>query len=162
MDLGGDLSVLEPSVVFQVMNMAGITGEIKFVTPESVASFYFRSGELIYATIDSRKTRLGEVLVERGWISQEQLDAALREHATAKRRGRIGNTLIARKHIDYETLVKAVSEQIKEVVYEVLAWKHGNFILMKDVLPKDEDILLDVKLDHLILEGLKRIDEADA
>jgi hypothetical protein len=160
-DFGGDLTVLEPALVFQIVNMAGITGELKFVTPESVASFYFKSGELIYATIDTRKKKLGEFLVENGRITREQLDVVLREHATAKERGRIGNSLIARKYLDYETLVAAVSEQIKEVVYEVLAWKQGQFLLMKNILPKDEDILLDVKLDYLILVGLKRIDEAD-
>jgi hypothetical protein len=49
---------------------------------------------------------------------------------------------------------------MKEVVYEVLAWRKGQFIFFNDVLPQDEDILLEVKLDHLILEGLKRLDEA--
>ncbi len=161
MDFGGDLSVLEPSLVFQVVNMAGITGELKFVTPENVASFYFKTGELIYATIDTRKKKLGEFLVEKGWITRGQLETVLSESLTAKRCGRIGHSLIAHSYLDYETLVAAVSEQIKEVVYEVLAWKRGQFLLMKGVLPKDEDILLDVKLDYLILEGLKRIDEAD-
>ncbi len=85
----------------------------------------------------------------------------LREHADAKHSGRIGNTLIARKLIDHDTLVSAIHELMKEVVYEVLAWKQGSFLFMKDCAPQDEDILLDVKLDYLILEGLKRIDEAD-
>jgi hypothetical protein len=161
MDFGGDLSALEPSIVFQIMNIAGITGELKFVTPTSVASFYFRTGELIYATIDTRKKKIGEVLVEKGWITSEQLGTVLREHATKKSPGRIGNRLIAKKYLDSDTLVMAIQEQMKEVVFEVLAWKKGIFLFMKDVLPQDEDILLDVKIDYLILEGLKRIDEAD-
>ena len=161
MDFGGNLSILDPSLVFQIVNMAGLTGELKFVTPASVASFYFKSGELVYATIDTRKKKLGEFLIENGWINREQLDAALREHAAAKHPGRIGNILIAHRLLDYDTLVAAIHEQMKEVVYEVLAWRQGSFLFMKDVLPQEEDILLDIKLDYLILEGLKRIDEAD-
>lgn len=162
MDFGGDLSVLEPSIVFQIMSMAGATGQIKFITPENIASFCFRSGELIYATIDTRRKKLGEFLVERGWLTEEQFAKALAEYLPSKSPGRIGNHLIARKYLTRDLLVQAIQEQMKEVVYEVLSWKRGQFVFMNGILPHDEDILLDVKLDHLILEGLKRIDEADA
>jgi hypothetical protein len=162
MDFGGDLSILEPSIVFQIMSMAGSTGQLKFVSPENVASFCFKGGELIHATIDTRRKKLGEFLVERGWITQDQFSRALAEYLPSRAPGRIGNHLISRKYLTRDTLVMAIQEQMKEVVYEVLAWKQGQFVFMNGVLPHDEDILLEVKLDHLILEGLKRIDEADA
>ena len=46
------------------------------------------------------------------------------------------------------------------MVYEVLPWKKGQFVFFSGVEPEHEDILLDIRMDHLILEGLKRIDEA--
>jgi hypothetical protein len=160
MDLGGDLSIIEPSVAFQIMSFAGLTGELKFVTTDNVASFYFKEGELIYATIDTRKKKLGRFLIEKGWITEEQLNKVLREYAPREKNDRIGNALIARGYLDYNSLATAIQEQMKEVVYEVLSWRRGQFIFFNAVLPQDEDILLDVKLDHLILEGLKRLDEA--
>jgi hypothetical protein len=160
MDLGGDLSVIEPSVAFQIMSFAGLTGELKLVTINNVASFYFKEGGLIYATIDTRRKKLGRFLVEREWITEEQLNRVLREYASKEGYGRIGHALIARGYLDYKSLVSAIQEQMKEVVYEVLSWKKGQFIFFNAILPQDEDILLDVKLDHLILEGLKRLDEA--
>jgi hypothetical protein len=160
MDLGGDLSILDPSVAFQIMNFAALTGEIKFVTTDNVASFYFREGALIYATIDTRKKKLGRFLIEKGLITEDQLAKVLRDYASKEGFGRIGNALIARGYLDYNSLAAAIQEQMKEVVYEVLSWRKGQFIFFNAILPKDEDILLDVKLDHLILEGLKRLDEA--
>jgi len=160
MDLGGDLSIIEPSVAFQIMSFAGLTGELKLVAVDNVASFYFREGELIYATIDTRKKKLGRFLIEKGWITEEQLTKVLREYRSKEGYDRIGNALIARGYLDYNSLAAAIQEQMKEVVYEVLSWKKGQFIFFQNVLPQDEDILLDVKLDHLILEGLKRLDEA--
>jgi hypothetical protein len=160
MDFGGDLSVLEPSVVFQIMSFSLLTGEIKFMTHDNVASFYFKRGELVYATIDTRKKKLGKFLVEKGWLTEEQLEKVLRDHMTNEGHGRIGHALIERAYLDYNTLVAAIQEQMKEVVYEVLSWRKGQFIYFRDVLPLDEDIYLEVKLDHLILEGLKRLDEA--
>ncbi len=161
MDFCGDLAALEPSVVFQLMSMSGLTGEIKFVTTDNVASLYFRDGDLIYATVDTRRKKLGKFLVEKGLLTEEQLNKVLKEYWSREGYERIGHILISKGYLDYESLVSAIQEQMKEVVYEVLSWKKGQFIFFNSVLPEDEDILIDVKLDHLILEGLKRIDEAN-
>ncbi len=160
MDFGGDLSLLEPSLVFQIMNISQLTGELKLVTVDNVASFCFKEGELVYATIDTRKKKLGKFLIEKGWITEDQLNKVLREFRSKEGRDRIGNILISHGYLDYNSLAAAIHEQMKEVVYEVLSWRTGQFNFFNGVLPQDEDILLDVKLDHLILEGLKRLDEA--
>jgi len=160
MDFGGDLSILEPSIIFQIMSISHITGELKLVTADNVASLYFKEGELLCATIDTRKKKLGTFLVEKGWITEEQLGAVLREYKSKGRGERIGNLLISRGYLGSQALVAAIHEQMKEVVYEVLSWKRGQFSFFHGVLPLDEDILLDVKLDRLILEGLRRLDEA--
>jgi hypothetical protein len=160
MDLGGDLAVMEPSMIFQVTGICGLTGRMKLITIDNVASFWFREGGLLFATIDTRKKKLGEFLIESGMISEKQLDEALESMRKEKGGERIGNILIDRGYIDYETLEKAIHEQIKEVVYEVLPWTKGQFVFFSEVEPEHEDILLDIRMDHLILEGLKRIDEA--
>jgi hypothetical protein len=159
MDLGGDLSVLEPSMIFQVTGICGLTGKMKLITIDNVASFWFREGGLLFATIDTRRRKIGEFLVDNNFISREQLEEVL-EETQKKGRKRIGNILIDKGYLDFETLEKAIHEQIKEVVYEVLPWKKGQFVFFSEVGPEDEDILLDIRMDHLILEGLKRIDEA--
>jgi len=160
MDVGGDLMVMEPSMIFQVTGICGLTGKMKLITMDNVASFWFKEGGLLFATIDTGKKKIGEFLIESGMISEKQLDEALSEMQKKYGKKRIGNILIDRGYLDYETLEKAIHAQIKEVVYEVLPWKKGHFVFFSDVEPEHEDILLDIRMDHLILEGLKRIDEA--
>ncbi len=160
MDLGGNISVLDPPSIFQLLNMSAMTGELKFVTADSVASFYFREGELIYATSDTNKKKLGTFLIEKEYISEEQLYEALKEFWLHQGSRRIGNIMIEKGFIEKETLINTIQEQIKEVVYAVLSWTEGQFIFFRGVQPRDEDILLDIKMDHLILEGLKRLDES--
>ena len=160
MDLGGNLSVLDPPSIFQLLNMSSMTGELKFVTADSVASFYFKEGELVYATSDTNKKKLGAFLIERGCISEEQLYEALKEFWLNQGNKRIGNIMIEKGFLERESHVDTIQEQIKEVVYAVLSWTEGQFIFFRGVQPRDEDILLDVKMDHLILEGLKRLDES--
>jgi hypothetical protein len=159
MDLGGDLSVVDPSMVFQVTGICSLTGKMKLITKDNVASFWFKEGGLLFATIDTGKKKIGEFLIENGVIEERQLDEALGEvHERGERR--IGNILIDKGYLDYETLEDAIHEQIKEVVYEVIQWKKGQFVFFSGIEPENEDILLDIRMDHLILEGLKRIDEA--
>lgn len=160
MDLGGDLAVMEPSMIFQVTGICGLTGKMKLITMDNVASFWFREGGLLFATIDTGKKKIGEFLIESEMVSEKQLDEALDEIRKTDGKKRIGNILIDRGYLDLETLEKAIHEQIKEVVYEVIPWTKGQFVFFADVEPENEDILLDIRMDHLILEGLKRIDEA--
>ena len=160
MDLGGDLAVLEPMMVFQVTGICGLTGRMKFITEDNVASFWVREGGLLFATLDTGKKKIGEFLIENGMGTSEQLEEALVEVQKQKSGKRVGNVLIEKRYLDREKLEEAIHEQIKEVVYEVLPWKKGQFVFFAGTEPEDEDILLDIRMDHLILEGLRRIDES--
>ncbi len=160
MDFGGDLAVLDPSIVFQMVNIARLTGKIKLITIDNVASLYFDDGELVYATIDTGTKRVGEILIEKNLINEDQLKHALRESREEGVNKRIGDVLIEKGNIGYEVLVSVIQEQIKMVVYTVLQWNEGQFVYFDGSRTGNEDILLDVKLDHLLLEGLKRLDEA--
>jgi hypothetical protein len=161
MDLGGELKILEPSLILQVADMASLTGEMKFITRQNEARLNFVNGALIFATIESRKKRIGESLVEKGYINESQLNSALEEYKSREDRIRLGNILIERGYIKHDVLVSNIKDQMKEVVYQVLDWKEGRFVFYNGLQPEDEDILLDIKLDHLILEGLRRLDESN-
>ena len=159
MDFGVNLSVLEPTAVFQAINMSGLTGALKLITLNNVARFYFKKGELIFATIETRRRKIGEFLVERNLISERQLDTALEEYRKDKGNRKIGHFLIEGGFLDHDSLDSAIRDQMKEVVYEAIRWTAGQFVFFHRAEPEKEDILLDVKLDFLILEGLKRLDE---
>lgn len=57
------------------------------------------------------RPKLGALLIERRTITQEQLDAALREQQ--KRGGKIGDTLVQMGVLAEETLVGALAEQLE-------------------------------------------------
>jgi len=160
MDFGGDLEIIDPSMVFQIAHLCGLSGRMKFMTIDNVASCWFKDGELLYATIDTRSKKIGETFIEKGIVTAQQLEDALRETRSGQGGKRIGSILIEKGYLEYETLVTAIQEQMKEVVYEILPWHRGQFAFFAGIEPGDEDILLDVRVDHLILEGLKRIDES--
>ena len=160
MDLGGNLEVLDPAMVFQVASICELTGKMKFITVDNVASCWFQDGHLLCATIDTRRKTIGRYLIENEVITEEQLERSLEERRSSGKGERIGDILVRKGFLELETLKSSIQEQMKEVVYEVLPWKEGQFVFFSGAEPEDEDIFLDVRMDHLILEGLKRIDEA--
>ncbi len=159
MDFVGDLAVLNPALVFQTFNLSSLSGELKLVVAGNAATLYFREGSLIYAFMDTRKKKIGQFLIDKGWITQDQLDEALQVWNRDKGQQRIGKILIDLGYLEYDSLVSAVHEQVREVVFEVLSWEEGLFIFYNMVYPVYEDILINERMDYLVLEGLRRLDE---
>jgi hypothetical protein len=156
-DLKGDLAVFPPIPVMQMLNLAAATGELKLLRGENSASIFFEKGNLTFAGIKDRPVKLGEYLVRKGLIPQSALEEALVKRSSSRKR--IGALLVESGHIGESGLRNAVVEQIKDVIYEIVRWQNGTFTFYRDRKPAPQDILIDIPLDHLMLEGLKRLDE---
>ena len=156
MDLEGNLSIFEPIAVFQLINLAQATGELSLDVGDNSARVFFEGGSVKYAEISNRKVKLGEYLVKHKLVTQKDLDKVLVKNRKGKK---IGRLLVECDVIDEKELQAAIEEQIKEVVYEVVRWKKGWFQFSADKKPAAQDVLIDIPLDSLILEGLKRLDE---
>ena len=156
MDLEGNLAVFEPIAVFQLINLAQATGELSLDVGNNSARVFFDGGSVTYAEISDRRVKLGEYLVQHKMLTQKDLDKVLVKNRKGKKLGRL---LVENDVIDEEGLQTAIEEQIKEVVYEVVRWKKGWFQFSADKKPDAQDVFIDIPLDSLILEGLKRLDE---
>lgn len=156
MDLEGNIAVFEPISVFQLINLAQRTGELVLDAGDNSARVYFDNGNISFAEISNRKTKLGEFLVKQGLVDQKALDKSLVKNRKGKKLGKI---LMDDGVIDEKTLRSAIEEQIKEVIYEVVRWRKGWFSFSSGKKAVSQDIFIDIPLDHLMLEGLKRLDE---
>lgn len=159
MDLRGNLAVFGPISILQLINLAQSTGELTFESGANTARVYFDNGSVTFAEIANRRVKLGEYLVNEGLITRERLELAL---AARDGRKRLGTLLVETGAVDAVSLRRAIEEQIKEVMYELVRWKGGRFRFTSGRRPKAQDIFIDIPLDHLILEGLKRLDEEGA
>jgi hypothetical protein len=145
--------------VFQFLANAQCTGQLVIDTGDDRALVYFHTGELIYARRKGPTERLGERLLRLGIISESQLLGANLRAEMNKHNRRIGQIFIEAGSLDRSTLQKVVRDQIREVVNQVLAFTRGEFQFHADRLPEGEDILLDIPLELLLIEGLTRLDE---
>lgn len=155
-DLTGNLAVFEPISVLQMLNLAQASGELRLTAEDNAASVFFERGSVTFAAIANRPIKLGEILLREKRITRKTLDRMLKN----KREGmKLGVRLMEEGIIKESELKGAIEEQIKEVVYEVVRWRQGRFVFEGGRRPKAQDILIDIPLDRLMLEGLKRMDE---
>ncbi|HMB71170.1 MAG TPA: DUF4388 domain-containing protein [bacterium] len=158
-DLEGRLHVIDSMSVLQMLNSARVTGRLRLWNRENRADVFFDAGNITFARVTNRSSRLGEYLVSQGAITRGAL-----EWAAAARDGdrkKLGVHLVEEGLVEEAAVREAVTAQIREVVFEIVKWRDGKFAFREGERPMNEDILNDVPLDHLMLEGVRRMDEGE-
>lgn len=160
MDLRGRIDLFGVANIFQLLSQAESTGKLVMEGESERGRVYFHEGRLIYARTDASMERIGDALVRQGMLEAAQLEGA-RIQAECKGK-RIGTVLVESGSLSQDDLVGAIKDQIQEVVFRLVAIEHGSFAFYSQIYPENEDILLDVSLDFLLIEGLRKLDEFNA
>jgi hypothetical protein len=157
--LQGNLKEFSLPNIFQLVKMSAKSGALTIRRGDEWGKIFFRNGLIVYAFSVPQTLPLGERLVKGGSITSRQLKSALAEQ---KRRGegaRIGAILLRSEKIDRATLEGAVREQIQDAAFDFFSWSDGEFEFSADEVADEEDILVEMNVENVIMEGCRRIDE---
>jgi hypothetical protein len=157
--LKGNLKEFSLPNVFQLVKMSSKTGCLTLTRESEEGKVYFRNGQICYANSSPQGLPLGERLVKAGKITARQLKTALAEQRVSEDAGRLGAILIEREAIDRATLEQAVREQIEDVTFNFFSWSDGEFGFAAEESFDVEDIVLEMNVENVIMEGCRRIDE---
>ncbi|PHR26430.1 MAG: hypothetical protein COA36_12220 [Desulfotalea sp.] len=158
--LQGDIAVIELNNIFQFFDYAAASGELRVVGEDNNASFFFQRGKLIFGALSVNQKKIGDMLVESGILSGYQLSQALTMHAQHGRRRRLGDILVKKGFVKFEELSEMLQTQAREAFFETLSWKEGMFFFYANQFPSKEEILINERIDHLLLEGIVRMDNS--
>ena len=123
-------------------------------------SVIFEQGMVVYAdsTVRRLDDLLGNVLVRHGKIRKEVLEEALAKQKVSMQR--LGFILTSQGYIERDDLKLALSEQVQQIVFRVFRWKTGDYhfepLAEADY---DRDNATPVSTDHILMEGIRRVDE---
>ena len=140
------------------MSHAGLSGELRLVTSDNDASFMIRHGALVFGYLKFNFPRTRERLVQAGYITNEKLQGFLRLYREQKSKQRLGEILVDKRCISNTHLEEVIKEQVKDCFFKVLTWQKGSFSFCSNESPPEENILLDERIDHLIIEGIIALD----
>jgi hypothetical protein len=159
--LQGSLQEFNLPNVLNLVKMSAKTGVLSLRRKGEQGLLYFRDGHVYYATLEPQIVPLGERLVRAGRISQEQLADALADQKEAAEGIRIGSILVTKGFIERSTLVEAVADQIEEAAFSLLSWTEGEFEFRGGGPAADEEIIVELSVDGVIMDGVRRLDEWD-
>jgi hypothetical protein len=157
--LQGNLKEFSLPNIFQLVKMSAKSGALTIRRGEEWGKIFFRNGLIYYAFSVPQNLPLGERLVKTGAISADQLKSALAEQQKDGEGARIGAILLGAGVIDRGTLEQAVREQIQDTAFQFFSWLDGEFEFSADERAADEDIVVEMNVENVIMEGCRRIDE---
>jgi hypothetical protein len=138
------------------------TGSLMLNRPstDDAAHLYFEKGKLLSVVRPQRRERLGELLIRLGKITPQQLAQALQTQQMNNNRP-LGQILVEQNVVGQRELQFCIQQQIEETVYELFAWRDGEFKFQAGQKPAPDDVqsLVPLPVENLIMEGVRRVDE---
>lgn len=157
MAINGSLSTMSISDLLQFLAIGRKTGLLKLSLAKVAKGIYFESGIIVGSNTNDPGEYLGQILLHYGKISESQLQAAMEEQRSARRR--LGQILIAQGVLDEAQVKKTLEVRTLEIIYDLFIWKEGHFeFCVEDPLPPDFT-RVHVEVTKVIMEGVYRADE---
>ena len=160
MALSGTLKDFALPDIFQLIGMQRKTGLLTLESDRETVSVVFEQGMVVHAdsTVRRLDDLLGNVLVRQGKMRQEILEEALAKQKVSMQR--LGFILTSQGYIERADLTSALSEQVQQIVFRVFRWKSGNYHFDPSAdTDYDRDNASPVSTDHILMEGIRRVDE---
>jgi hypothetical protein len=133
---------------------AGETGVLHASRGSLERTFHLREGRCVFATSNSIDDGLVAHLLRRGVISIRDREETARRLLSNKR---VGTILLEMGVLNEHDLREMVREQLTEVVCDTFRWEDGEFSFLPGDLPTVEDIVLEMSIEDLVSEGIRRV-----
>jgi len=157
MSLKGSLESFHIASILQLLCSESKTGVVQIKNGPYEIKIIFNQGNIIYAQEMGKKDRFSQTLVNSGIISSNQLKKCLSK--AQEKKIPLGSYLVERGYISRETLVRFVSIQVEQILYEPFLWKKGTFEYKSAGFDFDGMVAVNLNVMKIILEGSRRIDE---
>jgi hypothetical protein len=159
MALEGSLTDFGLADILQLIYFQRKTGVLKLEGKMDKVSLLFIDGNIGGAESKRRNedNRMGKILLKKGHLKEEDLEAALQEQR--KTGARLGSILLKRDLAEEEVIKDVLQGQITEMIIQLFGWKQGSYEFTAQGVAHDKDFPFSLDTQHLLMEGLRIVDE---
>ncbi|NVN98327.1 MAG: DUF4388 domain-containing protein [Geobacteraceae bacterium] len=169
MSFTGDLAHLPIVDLIQLMNSTRKSGLLSVKGRKGESQLIFKDGYIVSASHLNNSIRIGQVLVQMGFVSDAQIEEGLKkQQLDGESRKPLAITLIELDVLSEQDAHKALQHLIEITIVEILTWKSGRFTLdhLKDVIdcdfryyPARMDHEINVNTQSILMDALRIFDE---
>lgn len=152
--LRGRLSDVSLPEMLIFLKVSQKTGVLSFVQTGVRKALFFLEGRVVFAASSLSQDRLGEVLLRGGKISADEY---LRLSQRIRGGQRLGKALIEGGVLAPRDLWWGIEQQVREIVWSLFSWEEGSFQFEESDRPRGEKITINLEVEALTVEGIRRI-----
>lgn len=137
------------------------TGCLHLTHENETAVLFFEKGKLVYASREESEDA-GDLLVRLGKVTADQSEKAKKTRASSGNGLTLSQAFITAEILTEDELQQTLQSHIEEsVVYGLFGWPEGEFRFEHGQKPEPSAPIMPVPVpvEHLIMEGVRRIDE---
>jgi len=159
MELEGSLKAFSLAEVLQFLAMGKLTGILMVRHDHEGIDLVIRQGKIVNSSTLDQARRLGQMLIYRRLIHRSDLDDVLRDQKTTHPDRMLGQLLVERELITADDLRHAIRSQLEEETWELFSWETGDFRFENRPDTEIRNVIVEIEIEPLIIEGTRRIDE---
>jgi len=157
MSLEGKLKDFGIADILQLLAQQQKTGILLVERGNDAAEIYFLNGLVIETRSSQHTDRLGEMLIRGGYVTRQQVDAALDRQGDSF--DYLGKLLVRDGLIQHEVLQQALQTQMLETFFDILQWRDGQYRFITDKFKKEGVLDTIPGIQSILLDVLRMIDE---
>lgn len=167
MALRGSLSDVPVVDVLQFIHLSGKSGTLLMTSGADSALVELSDGNIAFARAPGTRS-LGSVLVERGLVTQADLERLLTLQRESADRPALGQLVVSEGLLSFDAVAECVRDQFHDAMLEIVTWRTGEFQFHQSRLDTVDDVRLDIEgllpavalnTQFFLLEAMRIVDE---
>jgi hypothetical protein len=129
------------------------TGVLHILVDGVERRVYFKWGFLLFASSGFPADRLDQRLLKEGKVSSTMLERAYDKQKSSGKR--FGECLVEMGAVTEDELHAAVERQVRDIITFLFSISRGHFRFEPSEEPLDEDLMLDLPMQQILLDGIR-------
>ena len=157
MTISGNLRTMPFADLLQWVSQSRKTGTLAIEGEPYNKKIYFRNGLVVAGSSENPMEFLGYYLVGWSHVGEDELQELLdmqEQHNTL-----LGELLVIIGRLTRDDLMHILQVKTEETIYDLFMWDEGDFRFLDNILPAKKFQPLNLPVDMIILEGVRRRDE---
>jgi len=155
--ISGNLRTMPFADLLQWVSQSRKTGTLAIEGDPYNKKIYFREGLVVAGSSEDPKEFLSYYLVGWGYVSDDELQELL--DMQERYNTLLGELLVIVGRLSREDLLHILQVKTEEAIYDLFMWDEGDFRFLENILPAKKFQPLNLPVDMIILEGVRRRDE---
>jgi len=154
--LTGSLKTMSLPDLLQWASSGRKTGTLSLKSGPLHKKIYLQVGAIIGSSSNDRREYLGQFMLSEGIINEQQLKDAF--DLQAKTRVMLGRILVKKGLVSEQKVSEILRMKAEETIYSLFLWTDADFEFLQDELPPGDQVLISIKVEDVLMEGLRRYD----